>query len=84
MPNVLIFGTLFGAIVGLAHAWYVYANYLSDHAGGLPQPRLAVRFSALYFALWTLLLWMLFGTYVLALWIVSTILFALCKIFQRS
>ncbi len=70
-------GTSVGAVLGLVHAWSIYAR----RTGELPERKakhpIAVRASAAYYALWTLLLWVLFGSYVFYLWVIGAVLYTL-------
>ena len=59
-------GTLLGGLFGLAHAVYVY-GVVSDCASRSS--------TALYAAAWTLLLWLLFGSYLLVLWLAGAVLY---------
>lgn len=71
-------GSVVGVLLGLAHAAYVYrvvANGMSldaepNHARGI------------YFAIWTFLLWILFGSYVLILWLAGVLFYVIFKAFR--
>lgn len=63
MDEFFFLGTAVGAIFGVLHAPMVYRNRIADQ-GGSPQ-------KAGYFAVWAVLLWTLFGAYVLALWLMG-------------
>jgi len=75
MNSVFWAGTLVGAVVGLLHAGYVY-RVVSVQGGA------AVHARAGYYALWTLSLWLLFGTYVLVLWIISVLAYTIARPFR--
>lgn len=64
--ELLLVGSALGAVIGLLHAGFVCRERLSAGAG---------RGRALYYALWTLALWTLFGSYVLVLWLVAVALY---------
>ena len=68
-------GTLLGALFGLAHAAYVY-NVVASGAGTAPSQRLE---KAIYAAAWTLLLWLLLGTYLLTFWLLGCLLMLLAR-----
>lgn len=75
---VIWVGSVVGALFGLAHAAYVYritANEYAEDTG----PNSARGF---YYALWTIGLWILFGSYVLVLWLVSITLYGVFKVFR--
>lgn len=75
MMSVLWVGTAVGAVLGLLHAGYVYRNL------AMPDGSVA-RVRAGYYALFTFFLWLLFGTYVLVLWVVAVIAYAIARLFQ--
>jgi hypothetical protein len=75
MPSVLWAGTVVGAILGLLHAGYVY-RLVSVPGGAVAHAR------AGYYAAWTLALWLLFGTYVLVLWLVAAVAYAIARPFR--
>lgn len=64
MSLLLWVGTILGAAVGLAHAVYLWRVSLQEAES---------RGTAIYRGAWAVGLWTLFGTYVLALWIVGVI-----------
>ncbi len=71
MNTVLWAGTAVGVVFGLAHAGYVYRLVAVDG-----------QLRAGYYALWTLGLWLLFGTYVLVLWVISVVAYAIARPFR--
>lgn len=72
MNTLLLLGICFGGVAGLAHAYGLLRNRRRRGAVGEGGPYA----SALYVVLWTVALWMLFGTYVLALWGLATLVYA--------
>jgi len=68
---VWLVGAAAGAIVGCAHAIDIYRRCARKPASG--HRRGHVR--AAYHALWTLALWVLFGAYVLILWLIGMALY---------
>lgn len=64
-------GSLLGLMAGLAHAVYVYRIVASEgETKSTSRPGVA-----LYYALWTVLLWVLFGSYLLLLWLLGGVLY---------
>ena len=64
-------GSLLGLLAGLAHAAYVYRVVASEgDTRSSSQPG-----TALYYALWTVSLWVLFGSYLLLLWLLGGLLY---------
>lgn len=75
MTAFLWVGTSLGAIFGLLHGVCVARQQFAatgNHA------------RALWFALWTAMLWTLFGAYLLAFWLVGAATFALSCAFRRE
>lgn len=71
-------GSAVGALLGLAHAAYVYRVV----AHGVPAGAVPNHSGGIYYALWTLLLWLLLGSYVLALWLAGVVFYAVFKAFR--
>lgn len=74
MNSGLMAGVLFGAAVGVVHACAVFAAQVRYGARPTQAPVPAVFLRAAWFALWTFALWVLFGSYVLLLWLVGLLL----------
>src|SRR5262245_11891599 len=65
MNALLWAGTIVGAACGVGHGVYVY-NRVGEASKAAPdQPK------AIFYAIWTLVLWALFGVYVMVLWVVT-------------
>ncbi len=84
MTTVLWIGSGFGAIIGLVHACYLYRSFVRQAANALGEYSALTRAKAIYYGLWTIFLWIVFGSYVLILWILSVIAFAIYKTVSRS
>ncbi len=76
MSTLLIIGSAVGVIIGLVHAGYVYFQRTKEDPKKLADHPLRVRANAAYFALWTLALWVVFGSYVFSLWLISVVIYA--------
>ena len=72
-------GALVGLVIGLLHAVYLYALITSDACSTGSNSRLA----ALNFFLWTCILWVLMGTYMLGFWLISIIFYLPFKAFRQ-
>ena len=76
---VLAAGSLVGIICGVAHALYVYrvmaVSAKREDRTGRSDPAI--------YALWTLGLWIVFGTYVLVLWVIGLVFYLVFKGFRR-
>ena len=68
---VTMTGSMLGAIFGLAHAIYVFRVMVRQPSGHNPPAILP----ALYAAVWTFALWLLFGTYLMLLWLLGCLLY---------
>ncbi len=76
--TVMAAGITVGALLGLAHATYIFKTVANNVPSGVSTnyPR------AIYFAAWTFGLWILFAPYVLVLWIVGVLLYLIFKAFR--
>jgi hypothetical protein len=72
MASVLWAGMAISAILGALHAGYVYRLVVNNNEAG-------TRIRALYYAVWTFGLWLLLGTYVLMLWVLSVAVYAVAR-----
>ena len=71
-------GSVIGVLLGLTQAVYVYRVITNGTpAGAAPSPA-----RGFYFALWTFGLWILFGSYVLVLWLAGVVLYLIFKAFR--
>jgi site-specific recombinase len=75
MATLLWIGSLLGVVIGTLHAVHLYRRHVAqtpaDQAG------------AVYRGLWALGLWTLFGSYVLVLWIIGVVAYAVSKVIPR-
>lgn len=71
MTNAVLIGTSVGAIIGLLHACYVYLQEVGGFPNGLIKRPVATRARGAYYAVWTFLIWAVFGSSVLLLWMVG-------------
>lgn len=77
MDRFLVIGSAVGAVLGLLHGSYLYRQQAARAlASGSPGGKA----TGLYYGLWTFALWTLFGSYVLALWIVASIAYAIARL----
>ncbi len=65
--TLLWWGVLISFLLGVAHAVYVFRA-----VAAAPQPRAV---AGLYYASWTLLLWLILGGYVVVMWLVGGVLY---------
>ena len=78
MQDFLIIGTAAGLIFGLMHLAYLTRLVTAENSDSTASSSL----SALNFAGWTLLLWLLMGAYVLAFWLVGFVFYIIFKAFR--
>ena len=76
MVAFLWIGTSLVIVLGVLHGISVFRQQSAIAGGGLGR--------ALYFALWTLALWTVFGAYVLAFWILGAVGLALSGLGKRA
>ena len=84
MTVFLLIGSSIGAVIGFLHACYVYRQEVRDLPNVLSERPVATRVGAAYYALWTFFLWVVFGSYVLILWVVSVIAYSIYKAVRIS
>lgn len=75
MTTALLIGSMFGALVGLIHAVAVFSKQVSRARARRETYSSFVYAKSAYFAIWTFCLWILFGSYVLYLWILAAVLY---------
>lgn len=83
MSGALIVGSTFGALVGAIHAAAVFRTRVSRAKDTREAADLAVKATAAYYAIWTIMLWVLFGSYVLYLWVIASIAYVGRLTWQR-
>ncbi|MEZ5830768.1 MAG: hypothetical protein R3D05_06275 [Dongiaceae bacterium] len=76
MNAFLLTGIVLGAAIGLTHAIQIFRERIASGHRGLP--------SAAWFAVWTGLLWTVFGPYVLAVWLLGALGLAVSRLRQAS
>ena len=79
MDMLVWVGTIIGMSFGLFHAVYVYRFAVTEP----PADSASSRVRSFYYAFSTFVLWALFGTYVLVLWLVGAVFFAVFKAFRK-
>ena len=78
MTTVLWAGTVVGVVFGLLHGLYVYRLIMAEG----PADTAPSHARAGYYALWTFGLWLLFGTYMLVLWLIGAAFWLVFKAFR--
>ncbi|MCZ6665894.1 MAG: hypothetical protein O7B81_11350 [Gammaproteobacteria bacterium] len=70
MDLFLWIGSAIGAALGFLHGVYLYRKITARASAGGAT---GINVRGLYYAIWTFALWTLFGSYVLAFWLVGGI-----------
>jgi hypothetical protein len=79
MAEFLWLGSALGTILGLMHGVYLYRQIAARAPSGrVPGGKVV----GLYYALWVLLLWTLFGSYVLAFWILGILAYPIVRLIR--
>ena len=71
--NALWICSVAALVIGSAHALYVYRQEIGEFKAVLARHPWVLRLRAGYFALWTLLLWLLLGATVVAYWAIALV-----------
>ena len=81
MGNFLLIGTALGALLGMLHGVYLFRRIAARRpTGGIPSGKT----QGLYYALWAFVLWILFGSYVLAFWVLGVLAYPIFRLVQRQ
>ncbi len=78
MTGFVWLGTCVGALLGTLHAVYVYQRIAAEP----PAAATANSLRPATYAAWTLGLWILFGSYLLGLWLAGVVFYAVFKAFR--
>ena len=70
MDLFLWIGSAIGAALGFLHGVYLYRKITARASAGGAT---GINVRGLYYAVWTFALWTLFGSYVLAFWLIGGI-----------
>jgi len=68
MASFLLISSACGAALGLLHARYLYRQIA---VRGQTKGITGVNLRGLYYGIWTLALWTIFGSYVVVLWLIG-------------
>ena len=79
MAEFLWLGSALGALLGISHGVYLYRQIAARAPTGRSPGGKA---QGLYYALWALLLWTLFGSYVLAFWILGVLSYPIVRLIK--
>ena len=80
MAECLWLGSALGAVLGLSHGVYLYRQM----AARTPKGRDASgKARALYYALWTFVLWTVFGAYALTFWLLGVLAYPVVRLIRR-
>lgn len=82
MPDTIYIALLIGALAGTVHAMQVYKSRLIAYQNAR-QGVLGRHLQALYYSLWTLILWLLLSVCIFWFWMIGVVIFVIYKIFSR-
>jgi hypothetical protein len=74
-------GSALGAVVGLLHGIYLYRQQAARAPVNDPTGNRAI---GLYYGLWAVVLWIVFGAYVLAFWILGAFAWLVMRLMSRA
>ena len=80
MDLFLWIGSAIGAALGFLHAAYLY-RAIAARASAAGATGINVR--GLYYGVWTFALWTIFGSYVLAFWLIGGIASSIVRLIPR-
>jgi glycerol uptake facilitator-like aquaporin len=87
MNAVVWIGSLLGLAIGSLHAVHLYRRRVADareSATASTTAHLATaHLEGAYYGLWALALWVIFGTYVLVLWVIGAVAHSIFRLFPR-
>ena len=78
MNDFLLIGILLGLVFSFFHSVYLYGLVSGNVDTTTPNSKLA----GLNFTLWTCVLWLLMGAYLLGFWLISAIFYIIFKAFR--
>lgn len=76
MTTLLLAGALVGVILGTIHAMHMYRRRRAEGRADVAE--------AGYYALWTFVLWVVFGTYILIFWVIGSAGMILSRVVKGS
>jgi|TARA_R110002096_G_scaffold198229_4_gene381970 hypothetical protein len=82
MNTAILIGSAFGAALGLIHAAGLARRIFARSDFAFPGFALGRIWTPLYYGLWTILLWVIFGAYVLYLWLIACGVFGLHRLWR--
>ena len=80
MDDFFWIGSALGAVLGLLHGIYLYRLQTARTSASGTK---GSRANGLYYGLWAFALWTLFGSYVLAFWIIGSVGYAIARLAPR-
>lgn len=84
LGNALWICSVVAVVIGSVHALYVYRQEIGEFKAALSRHPRAIRLRAGYYALWTLVLWLLLGATVVAYWVIALIPYLIAKAIRSA
>ena len=87
MNTIVWIGSLLGLVIGSRHAVHLYRRRVADAresaVGGATSHLATAHLEGAYYGLWALALWVIFGTYVLVLWVIGAVAYSIFRMVPR-
>ncbi len=87
MNTIVWIGSLLGLAIGSLHAVHLYRRRVADAresaAAGTTVHLTTAHLEGAYYGLWALALWVIFGTYVLVLWVIGAVAYSIFRMVPR-
>ncbi len=80
-------GALFlslAVLIGIIHAVYVYRQEAVSPRTNYHDDLIGSNLRASYYALWTLALWVVLGTYIVGLWLLAIVPYVIVKVMGKT
>ncbi len=84
ITNALWISSIVALGFGVAHALYIYRQEIGEFRAVLLRQPVAIRLRAVYYALWTLVLWLLLGATVVLYWAIALVPYLIAKIIRAA
>ena len=84
MGNINSLFLVLALVFGIAHAIYVYRQELAEFRFALQPRSIEIRFRASYYAMWTLVLWVVLGRYIVGYWLLAIIPYLVARTMGKT
>ena len=84
MSSINALFSLLAVVLGIAHAVYVYRQDVALFRSTLHDNSYKIRFRASYYALWTLVLWVVLGPYIVGYWFLAIVPYLIARAMGKT